>query len=92
VNKPICYTKKCVIIVQSNTLNGQEFQQLSSIIPPNISGDKAQISDWKNSLPQPTQMITTCTMAYNKWENTSEIIIVHLDIGDFSLAVHSKLQ
>jgi len=61
VNKPICYTKKCVIIVQSNTINGQEFQQLSSIIPPNISGDKAQISDWKNSLPQPTQMITTCT-------------------------------
>jgi len=59
-NKPICYTTKCVIIVQSNTINGQEFQQLSSIIPPYISGDKAQISDCKYSVPQLTQTITTC--------------------------------
>jgi len=59
-NKPICYTTKCVIIVQSSTINGQGFQQLSSIIPPNISGDKAQISDWKYSVPQLTQMITMC--------------------------------
>lgn len=46
VNKPICYTTLCDIIVQSNIINGQELQQLSSLIPPNILRDKTQICDW----------------------------------------------
>lgn len=46
VNKPICYTTMCDITVQSNIINGQELQQLSSLIPPNTLKDKAQICDW----------------------------------------------